>query len=67
MTQIVIVARRILSYSPYVYVCALYSFVIRATIKLGYIPYYNNPDPQTLNFHTHQALLTVALKYQYGE
>jgi len=36
---------------------ALYAFFIRAIIKLGKIPYYNNPDPGELGFKSHYELV----------
>ncbi|RYE52785.1 MAG: hypothetical protein EOP48_15750 [Sphingobacteriales bacterium] len=34
-----------------------YSFVLRAWYKLGYVPYYDNPDPQDLLFDRHYAIV----------
>lgn len=48
---------KILVYSAIYYssvdLLLFYSFVLRAWIKLGYVPYYNNPDPQDLGFDKH--------------
>jgi hypothetical protein len=34
-----------------------YSFCIRAINKLGFVPYYNHPDPSKLGFNFHYALV----------
>lgn len=34
-----------------------YSFVFRAWSKLGYLPYYNHPDPNDLGFYNHYRMV----------
>ncbi len=40
-------------YYPLIDLILFYSFVLRATIELGRLPYYGKPDPQELGFSTH--------------
>lgn len=53
-------ARQVLSYTPYLFSIGFYSFVIRATITLGYVPYYNHPDPGLLRFDRHKELVEMS-------
>jgi hypothetical protein len=47
----------LLCYLPYLYLIGYYSYVLRAIIKLGKIPTYNNPDPKQLRFDTHREFI----------
>lgn len=47
----------LLCYIPYLDIFVYYSYVIRAIIKLGRIPSYDNPDPKTLGFTIHRDLV----------
>lgn len=47
----------VLCYSPYVYLLLFYSFVVRAIVKIGRIPEYNDPDPKILNFNVHREAI----------
>lgn len=47
----------LLCYLPYVYLITFYSFVIRAVIKLGEVPTYDNPDPKELGFDVHREMV----------
>jgi hypothetical protein len=42
---------------PFIYIILFYSYVLRAFIKLGYFPEYNNPDPKELGFDIHHDLI----------
>ena len=42
---------------PLLYVMIFYSYVLRAYLKLGYLPTYNNPDPKELGFIIHRKLI----------
>ena len=53
----------LLAFSPYIYLTAFYSFVIRATITLGYIPSYDYPDPKTLHFDIHHEIVWEAFEF----
>jgi hypothetical protein len=44
-------------YLPIIDLAIFYSFVIRAIIKLGYCPSYENPDPGELGFRFHYQLV----------
>ena len=46
----------VLFYLPILHLIFFYSFLIRAIIKLGYFPTYENPDPNELGFEIHQKL-----------
>ncbi len=49
----------IICYLPWLYLFCFYSFVLRAYFKLGYLPFYNNPDPITLGFSTHMNIIYI--------
>ena len=61
MKKIILAIYYIGIFIPWLYFLVFYSYVIRATIKLGYIPSYNNPDPKELNFTTHYDLAYYTL------
>lgn len=48
---------------PWLYSLALYLFVIRASIKLGYFPSYDSPDPKDLHFDLHHKITWNILDY----
>ena len=41
-------------YLPYTYLLLFYSYIIRASIELGRMPTYENPDPKQLGFDLHR-------------
>lgn len=47
----------LLCYLPIVYLVLYCSFIVRAIIKIGKIPSYNNPDPKDLKFDLHRELI----------
>jgi len=47
----------ILCYLPYLYLTIYYSYILRAIIKIGRIPTYNNPDPKELGFNVHRNIV----------
>ena len=57
MPQVINFLLLLLCYIPYLDIIVYYSYVIRAIIKLGRIPSYDNPDPKTLGFTTHRDLV----------
>lgn len=48
-------------YITYLYLVVFYSFVIRATIKLGRIPTPDNPDPKVLGYTVHREFVNTSL------
>ena len=54
MYKVINKAMTAVCYLPYVYLIFFYSFVIRAILKTGRIPTYNNPDPKELQFGLHR-------------
>lgn len=42
---------------PIIYIVMFYSYVLRAYLKLGYLPGYNNPDPKELGFVMQRKLI----------
>ena len=46
----------IILYLPLLNLLVLYSFFLRAVIKLGKVPFYNNPDPGELGFSLHAKI-----------
>lgn len=57
MLQIINKTIAVSCYLPYLYLMLYYSFVVRAIMKLGKIPFYNNPDPKMLGFNIHRELI----------
>jgi mannose/fructose/N-acetylgalactosamine-specific phosphotransferase system component IID len=57
MFRVINKAMTLLCYLPYVYLVLFYSFVVRAIIKIGKIPSYNNPDPKDLKFNVHREVI----------
>lgn len=47
----------LLCFLPFVHPLIYYSFVVRAIIKIGRIPSWNDPDPKELGFTTHRDLV----------
>lgn len=45
---------------PIIFVLIFYAFFLRAWIKLGYPPRYNQPDPKTLGFEVHRNLVYLS-------
>lgn len=57
----------LLCYIPYLDIFVYYSYVVRAIIKLGRIPSYDNPDPKALGFTIHRYLVyTMSDIVMYG-
>jgi hypothetical protein len=48
---------KLILYLPWVYIMLFYSYVLRAYLKLGRLPTYNNPDPKELNFDLHRRFV----------
>jgi hypothetical protein len=49
----------IISFIPIINLGVFFSFVMRAFLKLGYLPSYNNPDPVSLGFNYHYRLIDI--------
>ncbi|MFA7445187.1 MAG: hypothetical protein WCY89_04520 [Flavobacteriaceae bacterium] len=47
----------VLLYYPIFDLVLFYSFVFRAYLSIGYVPSYNNPDPNSLGFDNHQEMV----------
>lgn len=50
---------RVVCYLPWVYIIVFYLYVLRAIIKLSYVPFYDNPDPKVLGFYIHHELIDL--------
>jgi hypothetical protein len=46
----------VLCYIPLFYLLIFYLFVLRVAIKIGRIPEYDNPDPNTVGFPIHRLI-----------
>jgi hypothetical protein len=53
----------ILCYLPYLYLSLFYTYVLRAVIKLGRLPSYDNPDPKELGFDHHREIIYKTFDY----
>jgi hypothetical protein len=57
--------QRTLSYTPLAWLLLFTSYVVRAYIKLGRLPKYNNPDPKYLDFEVHHGFVLYFLIATY--
>jgi len=53
----------VVCYLPWLYIIAFYSYVLRAIIRLNYVPSFDNPDPKVLGFYFHHALIYLLWEF----
>lgn len=55
---------KIMSFVPWVYLFAFYSYVVRVAIEVGHMPSYNNPDPSYMHV-SHRNIIMYSFEVSF--